>query len=112
MTLIGPISIARRADGRNNQVVTERIVRRRVVVRGRVQGVFFRDTARERANAHGVAGWVCNRRDGAVEAVLEGSREAVDRVVRFFETGPPHASVDHVEVTDEAPEGLSGFEVR
>ena len=92
--------------------MTDGIVRRRVIARGRVQGVFFRDTARERANAHGVSGWVCNRADGAVEAVLEGSGEAVDRLVRFFETGPPHASVDHVEVADERPEGLSGFEVR
>lgn len=83
-----------------------------MLARGRVQGVFFRDTARERANAHGVAGWVRNREDGAVEAVLEGSAEALERVVRFFETGPPQASVDHVEVTDEEPQGLKGFEVR
>ena len=87
-------------------------VRRRVVVHGRVQGVFFRDSARERALAHGVAGWVTNRFDGAVEAVIEGEPEAVDRVVRFMESGPPHAHVDHVEVSDEPPEGLSGFSVR
>jgi acylphosphatase len=87
-------------------------VRRRVVVHGRVQGVFFRDTARERARAHGVSGWVTNRGDGAVEAVLEGPPEAVERVVRFFRTGPPRAEVEDVEVVDEAPEGLSGFEVR
>ena len=87
-------------------------VRKRVVVSGRVQGVFFRDSLRERARAHGVAGWVCNRRDGSVEAVLEGETEAVDRVVRFCETGPPRASVSGVEVSDEEPEGLSGFEVR
>ena len=92
--------------------MTAELVRRRVVARGRVQGVFFRDSARERANAHDVAGWVCNRRDGAVEAVLEGSPDAVARLVRFFETGPPSASVDHVEVQDESPEGLSGFEIR
>lgn len=87
------------------------VIRRRVTARGRVQGVFFRDSARERARAHGVAGWIRNRGDGAVEAVLEGPREAVERVIRFFETGPPRASVENLEVQEETPEGLSGFEV-
>jgi acylphosphatase len=87
-------------------------IRRRVVVSGRVQGVFFRDSTRERARAHGVAGWISNRGDGAVEAVLEGSPEAVARVARFMETGPPRAQVEHVEVSDERPEGLSEFRVR
>jgi acylphosphatase len=88
------------------------MVRRRVVVHGRVQGVFFRDSTRERAQAHGVAGWVANRPDGAVEAVLEGDPEAVDRIVRFLETGPPSAEVERIETSEEAPEGLSGFSVR
>jgi acylphosphatase len=92
--------------------MAEEVIRRRVTVEGNVQGVFFRDSTRERATAHGVAGWVCNRSDGAVEAVLEGGRDAVDRVLRFLETGPPRASVERVEVSDEEPEGLSGFEVR
>jgi acylphosphatase len=87
-------------------------VRRRVVVQGRVQGVFFRDSTRERARAHGVAGWVRNRSDGAVEAVLEGPTEAVDRLVRFLETGPARAQVEEVEVFEEEPEGLSDFRVR
>ena len=87
-------------------------VRRRLVVRGRMQGVFFRDSMRERANAHGVSGWACNRWDGAVEAVLEGSEEAVSRVIRFAETGPPRAEVTGVEVSGEEPEGLRGFEIR
>ena len=86
--------------------------RRRVVVRGRVQGVFFRDSVRERARAHGVAGWVANRRDGTVEAVLEGEPEAVGRVMRFMRTGPPRAEVERVDVSEEGPEGLSGFSVR
>jgi len=86
-------------------------VRKRVVVTGRVQGVFFRDSVRERARAHGVSGWVCNRADGAVEAVLEGPLDAVDRVLRFFETGPAGARVDQTAVDQEEPEGLSGFEV-
>jgi acylphosphatase len=88
------------------------LVRRRVVAHGRVQGVFFRDSARERANAHGVSGWVRNCADGTVEAVLEGARDAVDRVVRFIETGPPQARVERVEVHEERPEGLRGFSVR
>ena len=87
-------------------------IRRRAIVHGSVQGVFFRDSTRERARAHGVAGWVSNRSDGAVEAVLEGAPEAVDRVLRFLQTGPPQASVDHVDVSEEQPEGLTGFSVR
>lgn len=87
-------------------------VRRRVTAHGRVQGVFFRDSVRERADAHGISGWVRNREDGAVEAVLEGRPEAVERVLRFLQTGPPRASVERVEVEEESPEGLSGFEVR
>ena len=87
-------------------------IRRRVTVQGNVQGVFFRDSTRERARAHGVAGWVSNRPDGSVEAVLEGPPEAVERVLRFLESGPPRASVERVEAQDEEPEGLTGFEVR
>jgi acylphosphatase len=87
-------------------------VRRRVVVTGRVQGVFFRYSIRERARAHGVSGWACNRADGAVEAVLEGPEESVERVVRFLRTGPPRAEVRDLRVGAEEPEGLSGFEIR
>lgn len=84
-------------------------VRRRLLVHGRVQGVSFRYHTRERAQAHGVAGWVSNRADGTVEAVLEGPPPAVDRIVRFLETGPAHARVDRVEMHAEEPEGLTGF---
>jgi acylphosphatase len=82
------------------------------VVHGNVQGVFFRDSTREQAEHHGVRGWVSNRSDGAVEAVLEGPRQAVDAVLSFFEDGPDRANVDRVEVDEETPEGLSSFEVR
>jgi acylphosphatase len=92
--------------------MSEQVVRRRVIVHGRVQGVFFRDSMRERARAHGVAGWACNRSDGAVEAVLEGPPDAVERVVRFAQTGPPSAEVTDVEVAEEEAEGLSGFQIR
>jgi acylphosphatase len=92
--------------------MTAEVIRRRVVIRGRVQGVFFRDSARGRASAHGIAGWARNRSDGSVEAVLEGPVEAVERVIRFMETGPPRGRVDHIEVSEEQPEGLSRFEIR
>ena len=82
------------------------------MVRGRVQGVFFRDSVRERAQSRGVSGWVRNRSDGAVEAVLEGAADDVDALVRFCREGPSSADVDDVEVTEEPPEGLDGFEVR
>jgi acylphosphatase len=87
-------------------------IRRRVVAHGRVQGVFFRDATRERARSRGVAGWVTNRSDGAVEAVFEGEPDAVDSMVRYVREGPGRADVADVEVHDEAPEGLGGFEVR
>jgi acylphosphatase len=86
--------------------------RRRVVVQGHVQGVFFRETARRRAQAAGVAGWVRNRSDGTVEAVFEGERDAVDRLVAYVREGPRGARVDWVDVAAEEPEGLDGFEIR
>ncbi len=88
------------------------VIRKRCVVHGKVQGVFFRDSTRDEAERQGVRGWVRNRSDGAVEAVLEGAHEAVDSVVRFFDEGPDRAQVREVEIHDEEPEGLSSFEVR
>jgi len=88
------------------------VQRRRVVVQGHVQGVYFRETLRRRAGAAGVSGWVRNRSDGRVEAVLEGEREAVERLVAFAREGPRGARVDWVDVANEEPEGLEGFEVR
>jgi acylphosphatase len=86
--------------------------RKRVVVHGDVQGVFFRDTTRRKAQSRGVAGWVTNRPDGAVEAVFEGDPEAVDSLVSFAREGPRGAQVERVDVSEEEPEGLSGFEIR
>jgi acylphosphatase len=86
--------------------------RRRVVVHGRVQGVFFRDSAARQARARGVAGWVRNLDDGTVEAVFEGPRDAVEALVAWAGDGPEHAEVERVEAADEPPEGLAGFEVR
>lgn len=87
-------------------------MRKRVVVQGRVQGVFFRDSTRRQASSRGLAGWVTNRSDGAVEAVFEGEPDAVESLVRFMREGPRGAEVSDVEVSDEEPEGISGFEVR
>ena len=79
---------------------------------GRVQGVFFRDTVRNAAEREGVAGWVRNKSDGTVEAVLEGDAAAVERVIALSREGPPAAEVDALEVFDEPDEGLTGFRVR
>ena len=89
-----------------------RVIRRRVIVHGHVQGVFFRDSTRRLAQQHGVAGWVSNRWDGSVEAVFEGDDESVERLVRFVHDGPRGAAVERVEVVAEQPEGLGGFDVR
>ena len=88
------------------------MIRRRVVSHGRVQGVFFRDSVRRMAQQRGVAGWVSNRWDGAVEAVFEGETDAVDRLVQFMREGPRGASVERVEVLEEEPEGVRGFNVQ
>jgi acylphosphatase len=88
------------------------VIRRRVVVHGFVQGVFFRDSVRRLAQQHGVSGWVANRWDGTVEAVFEGEPDAVERLVTFCREGPRGAQVESVDVNDEQPEGLSGFNVR
>jgi acylphosphatase len=87
-------------------------IRRRVRVHGQVQGVFFRDSTRRQAQQRGVSGWVTNCPDGSVEAVFEGDPDAVAGMVAFAQSGPRGATVANVDVAEEAPEGLSGFEVR
>lgn len=87
-------------------------VARRVLIQGRVQGVFFRDSARREAQERGVAGWVTNRDDGSVEAVFEGDAGAVDALVAWCREGPPEAEVERVDVHDAEPTGLRGFEIR
>lgn len=87
-------------------------VRRRVTVHGRVQGVFFRESARRAAASRGVAGWISNRPDGSVDAVFEGEPDAVRALVGFCSEGPRGARVERVDEREEAVEGLSGFEVR
>jgi acylphosphatase len=88
------------------------VIRRRVVVHGHVQGVFFRESVRRQALVHGVSGWVGNNRDGTVEAVFEGEPDAIERLVAFAREGPRGARVDRIEAVAEEPEGLTGFAVR
>jgi acylphosphatase len=83
-----------------------------VVIEGRVQGVFFRDSVRRQAASRGVAGWVRNRPDGAVEAVFEGAPDEIGALVEFCRRGPRGADVARVDAAEEEPEGLTGFEVR
>ena len=88
------------------------MIRRRVVVHGLVQGVFFRDTVRRHAAKARVAGWVRNTREGTVEAVFEGEAQAVESLVALCHKGPRGARVDRVDVVEEAPQGLAGFAIR
>lgn len=84
----------------------------RVIVHGRVQGVFFRATTAEQAAIHRVSGWVRNRADGAVEAHFEGARAAVDAMVAWCGIGSPHARVARVEVESARLRGVSTFEIQ
>ena len=88
------------------------MVRYRVLISGRVQGVFFRDTCRRMAEQHGVSGWVRNLADGTVEAVFEGPADEVRRLVDWSHRGPRSAVVEDVDVAAEQPEGLRGFQIR
>ena len=88
------------------------MVRYRVLVSGRVQGVFFRDSCRRVAEEHGVAGWVRNLPDGRVEAVFEGPPDDVGRVVDWARHGPRRAVVNDIAVHPEPPEGLTTFRIR
>jgi acylphosphatase len=85
--------------------------RRRVIIHGRVQGVFFRDTLRRRAESRGVAGWVSNRGDGTVEAVFEGREADIEALLGFCRQGPARAEVERVDVRPEPPEQLTGFKI-
>ena len=85
------------------------MVRYRVLISGRVQGVFFRDACRRMAREHGVSGWVRNLPDGRVEAVFEGRAEDVGRLVDWARRGPSRAVVAGLAVRAEPPEGLSTF---
>lgn len=82
----------------------------RLVVHGRVQGVYFRDSMRREAQRLGVSGWVRNRGDGTVEAAVQGESAAVDALVRWAYRGPEHARVERVEIEPGAG-AYAGFEI-
>jgi acylphosphatase len=88
------------------------VIRRRVVVHGVVQGVFFRDTCLREASSRGVCGWVRNRRDGTVEAVFQGADSDVGLMVSWTHRGPRDARVEKVDIFPEDPEPMRGFEVK
>jgi acylphosphatase len=91
--------------------LAEVVIRKRLVIHGRVQGVWFRNATQRQARALGVSGWVRNRTDGSVEAVFEGAPALVAAAVAFCHEGPTHAHVDRVESQDEPPEGLTHFAI-
>lgn len=86
-------------------------IRRRVVVRGRVQGVFFRDTCRREARSRGVTGWIRNAEDGSVEAAFEGEPAAVEAMIDWSHRGPEGADVTAVDVVEEPAQGETRFRV-
>lgn len=88
------------------------VIRRRVIISGLVQGVWYRDSCREQARLHRVHGYVRNLHDGRVEAVFEGGPDAVNAMCNWCQVGPPRARVTHLDITDEQPEGASGFLIR
>lgn len=85
--------------------MTERIVRR-AIIRGRVQGVGYRDWTRYVARDRGVEGWVRNRKDGSVEAVFAGSRDEISGMLAACRKGPPNARVEWIEEQDAQPADL------
>jgi len=87
-------------------------VARRIVVCGQVQGVFFRATVRDAAVGAGACGWAANRADGTVEVWAEGSTEAVDAVVAACRAGSAGSDVQGMDVEENEPQGLDGFETR
>ena len=84
----------------------------RVVITGKVQGVFFRDTCARRARAERVAGWVRNRADGAVEAWFEGDPQAVENLLTWCREGPRRAVVEGVDQREVEAAGLEGFGIQ
>ena len=105
----GPDPVARSMAAR--ELAARGVVARRVVVDGRVQGVGFRQACAEAARRNQVSGWVRNRRDGRVEAWLEGPPDAVARMVAWCRSGPVMATVTGMAVEDETAQGLAGFRV-
>lgn len=92
-------------------MTTDDIVRAKLLISGRVQGVFFRGTTRRRATSLGVSGWVRNLPDGRVEAVFEGPEDDVRNMISWCHSGPRSARVESVDVNWQEPRGETGFSV-
>ncbi|MGO9341696.1 MAG: acylphosphatase [Acidimicrobiales bacterium] len=88
------------------------VLRRRLLVDGRVQGVGYRVSCARRARAAGLAGWVRNLADGSVEVVLQGPPDAVSEIEKWCRRGPQMAVVTSVEATEEPPTGDTAFAIR
>ncbi|AEG48390.1 Acylphosphatase [Sphingobium chlorophenolicum L-1] len=88
------------------------VIARHLTILGRVQGVFYRNWALERANSLGLAGWVRNRMDGSVEAMVEGAEQAVGQFISLAHEGPPAAHVTRIDVAVVDVEGLASFQKR
>jgi acylphosphatase len=84
-------------------------ITRHLRIHGLVQGVYYRESLCREANAHDVAGWVRNRRDGTVEALLQGEKIAVETLIAWCRTGPADARVERLEI-EEGQGECSGFE--
>jgi len=88
------------------------MIARHLLIHGRVQGVWYRGWAVDTARGLGLAGWIRNRRDGTVEAVLQGDEKAVERFIALAREGPPAARVERIKVSETEPAALHGFEQR
>lgn len=88
------------------------MIARRLIVHGRVQGVFYRDWTVRQARANGLAGWVRNLSDGTVEAHLEGEEPAVERMIAHMRSGPPRAAPTRIVIQEVEPQGLMHFDRR
>ena len=87
--------------------------RAHIFIKGRVQGVFFRQGTYEKAVELGISGWVRNLPDGRVEAVFEGEEEKINKIIQWAKEGPPIAKVEEVEIKWEKPTGeFDGFQIR
>jgi acylphosphatase len=91
--------------------MSEAPIARRVIVHGHVQGVFFRDSTRRKAQAAGATGWVANRPDGTLEAHVEGPPNAVEQVIAFLNVGPRGAEVHHTDAQPTEPQGHATFTI-
>jgi len=98
---------------KKKEIKKEEKARAHIFVAGRVQGVFYRDTCKKKAEKLGVSGWIKNLRDGRVESVFEGERLDVDKMVNWARKGPIWAKIDDFSVVwDNYQAEFKGFEIR